>query len=338
MANIGTTSMPTTYKSYANGYKALIDTSYKKGIDYRKDIFYMDSTENFEDRLVEVGNVADMTRWDDGESANLTEIREGYATRFSQVRYGQKVAIGQIADKFQGKDVNLTRRASKLIGVRGYEVEQLSAFSHLGYGFSNTNTYLTGIQGATVSSLLADGKRLFSTVHPAGPDNATTWSNALSDNAVAGEDALNAMILNLHNQIDDRSNKLHLGRSGYTWLVPIDQFAEASRVVGSEKRSGTSDNDLNAYKGAFDGRPITVRMIPWLSEWSTTAHYLMANESVDDYMNMCVLTSMPFYTDDYVDEDTATAYVRGRLMFSTGIVSGRGIVGSQGTGTGTYSA
>jgi hypothetical protein len=336
--NIGVNSMPTTYKGWATGYKALIDTAYKKGIDYRKGIFYTDTTENFEDRLVEIGNVEDLTRWDDGDSAQLSDIREGYAKTFTQVRYGRKVAIGQIAEKFQGKDVKLTSRASKLIGTRGYQLEQLAAFSLFGYGFADTNAFLTGVNGTSTSALLPDGKRLFSTLHPASPDNAETWSNALSDNAVVGEAALNSMILNLHNQIDDRGNKLHLGREGYTWLVPIDQFAAASRVVGSEKRSGTGDNDLNAYKGSFDGRPIEVRMIPWLSEWSSTAHFLMANESVEDYMNLCVLTSMPFYIDDYKDDDTAVAYVRGRSMFSVGAVSGRGVVGSQGTGTGTYSS
>ena len=343
MANIGVSSTPKTYKSWANGYKSLIDTSYKKGMDYR-DCFYRSSTDNWDDRLVEMGSTGGFGSWDAGDRAQQSDMEEGYAQTFTQVRYGEEVAIGTLAEKFQGRDVRLTRRASRGLGKDAYLLQQKSAFSVLNYGYATTNDYLSGVNGSTVSALGPDGIRLFSTVHVISPNNSTTWSNALSDNAAVGEDALKAMIENLHQQPDERGNQKHYGGSGYTWYVPLEKFPDASRIVGSKLRAETADNDKNVYGGAFDGRPITVKWVPFLSDSSnspsatrTTAHFLVANDSVEDE-NLVCLTSQPFYIDDYVDDPTDTAYVRGRCTFSIGFVSGRGIVGSRGTGTGTYSS
>lgn len=304
----------------------------------------MDTTENWDDRLVEMGSTGGMSAWVAGDGASLTTMEEGYSKVFTQVRYGEKVAIGSLAEKFQGFDVRLTKRAAKGIGKDAYLVEQGAAFSVVNYGWSDTNTYLTGINGSTVSGLGPDGKRFFSTLHACSPNNATTWSNALSDNAAVGEDALKAMIENLHNQKDERGRQKHYGQSGYTWYVPLEEFPAAARIVGSKLRPDTNENSVNVYNGAFDGRPIAVKWVPWLSDTSfspsatrATAHYLMANDAVEDE-NLVVLTSQPFFIDDYKDDETDIAYVRGRTIFSVGFLSGRGWCGSQGTGTGTYSA
>lgn len=335
--NIGvTTSLPKTYKSWANGYRTLMETAFKKGQDYRSGIFKMETTDNWEDRVIEVGGIDAFAKWDDGDRASQTQIREGYETRFTQVAYGKELPIGRLAKKFQGRDINLTRRAAQRIGAEAYRLQQKAAFSVVNYGFSDTNTYLTGVTGSSVSALLSNGKRLFSTLHPCSPDNSTTFSNALSDGKPVGEAALEDMIVNLNNQLDDKGNRLHFGDSGYIWMVPLDQFFEASRIVGSDRRSGTSDNDKNVFKGSFDGRPIEVRWIPWLSDTtgdlggSTTAHYLIAKDAVDDPAPLCVYTSMEFSTDDYMDDATKTAYVRGEVIFTPKAVTGRGIVGSKG--------
>ena len=341
---ISVSDMPKTYKGWANGYKSLVDTSYKKGRDYRKGCFYMDSTENWDDRLVEMGSTGGMSAWATGDSAAQTDIEEGYSKTFTQVRYGEKVPIGSIAERFQGFDVRLTKRATKGIGKDAYLLEQGSAFSVINYGFSTTNTYLTGVNGSTVSALGPDSKNFFSVSHPCSPNNSTTWSNALADNAAAGEDSLKDMIENLHNQLDERGNRKHYGQSGYTWYVPLEQFAAAGRIIGSELRPDTEENSINMYNGSFDGRPITVKWVPYLSDSNyspsatrTTAHYLMANDAVEDE-NLVILKNRPFFVDDYTNDDTDIAYVRGRTIFSVGFLSGRGWVGSQGTGTGTYTS
>lgn len=343
MANIGATQFSKTYKSWANGYRALVENSFKKGIDYRQGVFYTDSTENWEDRLVELETPGDFGVWEDGDTPSTSELREGYQKTVTQVPYGMRYIIGRLFTKYEGKDVRSMKRSMLAEGKKAYRLQQLAPYSMLSYGFSNTNTYLTGVTGATVSALGPDGKRLFSTVHPASPNNTTTWSNVLSDNAVVGESALQAMIDNLHNQIDADGERKYYGEEGYIWLVSLEDWAEATRVVGSDKRAGVNDNDMNVYKGGYDGRAIEVRAVPWLnsnkfSGVNTHAHFLVAKGVADTEMNLCQLTSEEFYTYDYTEEATRSVYVGAGLNFNVAFLSGRGIVGSQGTGTGTYSA
>lgn len=341
MANIGVNSMPKTYKTWANGYRALVDTSFKKGKDYRAGIFYQDTTELWEDRIVEIGNIDDFSVFNDGERAKQTSIKEGYAKTFIQVPFGQELPIGRIFNKFQGKDVSMTSRASSKLGNKAYRQLQREPFSMLAYAFQDTNDFLTKIIGSTVSALGPDGRRFASVLHPASPVNPQTWSNVLPNNDVVGEVGLKNHILNLYNQLDDKGERKMYGDQGYIWLVPLDQFDEASRVVGSEKRNGTTDNDMNIYKGAFDGHPIEVRWVPWLNDfpttWATSAHYLVAKDAVED-MGLCMFESEAFYTDDYIDDSTKTVYVRGQMIHSVGFLSGRGVSCSIGTGTGTYVA
>jgi len=329
--------MPTTYKSWANGFKTLVNNSYKKGTDYRQGVFFMDTTENWEDRLVEIEGIDDFSIWLDGERASQSEIKEGFAKRLVQVPYGKEIPFGRLFRKFQPNDLRATKRAMKELAAKAYRLEQKAAYSWLGYAFADTNTYLSGVTGSTVSALGPDGKRLASVIHQVSPNSSETYSNALSDNAPVGEDALKAHIENLNNQKDAKGEKLHFGEGGYIWLVSLEDFPEASRVVGSELRSGTSDNDKNVYKGSFMSRPIEVRMVPWMSDFgSTTLHALVAKESTEMEQNLMVLSSIPFLADDYMDDTTKTAYIRAELGFSTGFLSGRGLSLSQGTGTGTY--
>lgn len=322
--------MPKTYKSWANGYKTLIETSFKQGMDYRSGIFYQDKTENWEDRLVEIGGIDEYEVWNDGTRASQTDIVEGYDTKIIQVPFGKELPIGRLMKKFQGFDVNIQRRAARELGKRAYRLQQKAAFSLIDYAHSTTNTYLTNVTGSTVSALTPDGVRLASTLHVCSPTNSTTYSNVLSDSLSVSEEALEDMIVNLNDQTDDKGLPMHLGEEGYIWIVPLNEFFEASRIVNSDLRANTSDNDTNVFKGSFDGRPIEVRWVPFLSETSTTAHVLIAREAVDMYMPLCVYESTPFYTEDYMENSTATGFVRGAATFGVKAATGRGLCFSLG--------
>jgi len=326
---IGVNATPLTHKSYANGVRTLIETTFKKGEDFRPGLFALAKTDMWQDRDVEVGGIADFEEWTDNTPTAESEIREGYATVYTQAAYANRVPIGRLFRKFQGEKMNIVRRAAMEVANKGYRHMQEGAFSLYNYGFATTNSFFNK------SALLSDGKRLFDDDHPCSPDNATTWSNVLTDNAVVGRQALKDMIINLHDQLDDRGNKLFLGQAGYTWLVPINQYDAALEVVKSVGKPDTADNNVNAYNEQFSGRPIEVRWAPFLT--STTAHFLVAKEAMEYYEPLKVLTSIPFETDTYEDEATMTLNVRAMMAYTVGASSGRGVVGSQGTGTGTYS-
>lgn len=318
--------MPKTYKTWANGFRTLTETFYKKGPDYRQGIFNMETTNNLEDRDVEIGGIGEFEEWLEGQPAPLDEVREGFEVKYRQYPYAKRVAFGRLARKFYLENVRSTKTMMTKMGTKAWELEQRSAFDLLSQGFS-----------ATFNNGYGDGKRTFSGAHPLSPHDATTWSNVLTDSAVLSEASLQALFTLLDTTPDDRGNEMHLGKYGYTIVVTnLQDYLAAQRLVNvdADLRPGTANNDINVFSGKMVGmnRPITVTWVPYAANATNPrAFYVLANQ--EHQLN--VLTSESFNTDVYEDDASKTLFVRASLMFAVGLGSPRGIVASLGDGTTT---
>ena len=305
---------PKTYKSYANGFMALAETTFdaKKKQNFFEGIVYQDSTDNYEDRIVEVGRDSGFAVWNDGEAAKKSYLKEGYAQTFVQVPFGQEFSLGRLFKKFQPREARILERASKGLATDAYLLTQKSMASLLSYGFADTNSYLTGITGTTVSALGPDGKRLFSVVHPCSPDNSTTWSNASGTNAALSGPALEVSLESLDAQLDESGQRKHYGTlsgEGYILIVPRALQKLAVELTESELMPYSADNTINVYRGQRNGFNIEVRVVPFLDEVSTTAWFVFAKEAYDE-MGLVLLESQAFSTDANDDQSTKTALVR----------------------------
>jgi len=344
----GVTSFPGTYKSYANNVRAIVENSYNKANrDSFSGIFYQDSTESWEDKIQEMGSIGDYERWEDNTSPSTADFAETYAQTFVQVPFGKRVPIGRLFRKFEGRDVRSVRRSATQLGRFAARTQQLEMGSVLGYGASDTNTYLTGLYGSSVSALGPDGKRLFSTLHPCSPTNATTWSNADGSNVDAGVAGVDSLLNLLYFQKDDQGRNKYYGTDGVVILSPRGQFDDLMKAVHGDLEPETLENNIQVKNnkmaaqsgnGYYNGFSIEIRLVPWLDNFSTTAFYAIAKEVVDEEMPLVRLSSQPFATDQYVNDDTKTLYVEGSFIDVVGFLSGRGVAYSAGTGTGTYTA
>lgn len=342
--NQGVNSLPNTFKSDLNGLMALVETSFEGGKDCGEGIFYKDTTENYVSKIQEVGTSGSgFALKRDGQASKQSEISEGFNQVFTQAQFSDEFPLGYQFRKFQSDMLNAKKLAAKKLGRNGRRFDQRMMFSHFNYAFDTTNTYLGNVLETTVSAVGPDGKKLASTVHPVAPGSSTTYSNVLSASNPVGEEALKLMLQNVYDQKDEEGEKLYYGADdsdGFIWCVPGDQLDEALRVIGSDRRSGVSDNDANVYKGEdiykgkYRGSTIEVREIPWMGEVSTTAHCLVAKASTDDMIRV-FLEADPFQVEYYDDERTMTDYVRAHFMRTSGFVSGRGICLSKGDGS-TY--
>lgn len=341
--NAGATNLANSYKSWGLKYRAIAFKNFKKGADHRKGVFSIEQTDNWEDRVGEIYTTGDYAVWHDNTTPNDGEVKEGYRKSFTQVRYSQRFGFGHLASKYTQKEVRQNEKAMLHLGAKAYRIEQKAPWSMLTYGaFADTNSYLTGLVGSSVSSLLPDGKRICSVSHPKGPDNSGTWSNASATNATVSEASLKAGLQNLEgSQYDYDGELLELGTKGVIWYVSIQDYDEALRIVGSPLRSGVSDNDKNVFKSGEYVADIEVRTIPtWLRDATNypRSWFLMDKETLEMYEPLRVFTSEPFNTKSYALDSTETAYVRGAMAFTVGAVSPHGIYGSLGTGTGTYTS
>ena len=55
--NIGADNLSNTYKTWSNNSMTAVETSFKKGIDHRQGIFKMDSTDQVEDKIIEIEKI-----------------------------------------------------------------------------------------------------------------------------------------------------------------------------------------------------------------------------------------------------------------------------------------
>ena len=343
MANLGPTQLPNSFKARGLGYRTLIRKNFEKGPDFRTGLFTIGSTDLWRDEMGEVYTEGDYGIRHDGETSRESSIKEGYQQDFTQYWFSNKFGFGKLFERFVMNDVKKNEQAATHLGNKAYRIVQKMPMSLLTYGaFADTNTYLTKLTETTVSSLLPDGKRFFSTAHPVSPDNSTTWSNVSATNAAFSEDSYDAARENLEGQqLDMEGEVMEMGMEGKCLYVPYSKLKTAKLILESSLRAGTADNDKNVYK---DGGPLGDTEIKYIPSWlmDTTNYpdmwFIMDKQIAREHESLMVLNNQPLTTKSFVLDDTSVAYTEANFITTVGAVSGRGFYGSLGTDTGNYTA
>lgn len=171
-----------------------------------------------------------------------------------------------------------------------------------------------------------DGKPLCSTGHTRA-DGGTAQSNASSTNVAFSETSLETARLALEKAKNDKGEIVNFKAD--TVLIPIDLRKTAQILTESSLRPGGANNDVNVYEGVF-------KVIPWtyLSSSSTTAWFLLDKRN---HLLQWFWRIRPEFKSDY-NFDADAALYKVRIRFSRGWSDWRGIWGSQGTASGTYSS
>jgi len=97
---------------------------------------------------------------------------------------------------------------------------------------------------ATTTSTGGDGQALLSGSHPLG--GGGTASNILGTPADLSETSLETLLVQISQAVDDRSIPIAL--SGRKLAVPPGLIFIAERIIKSNLRPGTADNDINAMR------------------------------------------------------------------------------------------
>lgn len=164
-----------------------------------------------------------------------------------------------------------------------------------------------------------DGVTLGNASHP----NAVggTWSNILSTAANLSEAALEQSVIDLSKFTNDRGLKIAVRPQ--TLIIPTDLQFEAERIMKSQYRIGTGNNDISALisMGKFPGG---VKVNHYLT--STTAWFLRT--SAQDGMKYFSRRDDSFEEDNSFDNETAKFKASSRYSF--GWTDPRGFYGTAG--------
>ena len=230
--------------------------------------------------------------------------KQGFLTRYTHVEYGLGFIISRRLVEDDQYDVVGERRARGLaFSMR--QTKETVAHNVLNRAF--TSTYSGG-----------DGKEMCATDHP--NISGGTFANELSTAANLSEDALEQACIDLMKFTNDRG--LRINAMPETLIIPVDLKFEAARILQSDMRVDTANNDINALK--YFGKFKRIVVSPYLS--SATAWFIKT--SVKDGLKHFERRADDFAQDG--DFDTGNAKYKSTGRYSFGWTDPRGVYGTPG--------
>lgn len=246
-----------------------------------------------------------LQRKDEGESIRYDKSKQLYTPRFTHQTYalGFKISMEAMQD---GSIMKNGKAGSRYLARSTAETKNILAANVINNGYTSGVTQDGG-----------DGAILFTASHTTPVGNQTNIITA----ADLSEAALETMYIAITTAQNNRGIRANL-KPVKLAISPTEMF-NTQRILYSEKRNGTPDNDLNAVDrlGMFPGGVI---MSPYLTDsdqWSVITDALDGLVAHDRYES-------PVETDN--EFDTKNASFSKIIRVSHGWIEFRGIYGSAG--------
>lgn len=230
---------------------------------------------------------------------------QGSVTRYTNITY----ALGWIVTREEESDQQYPKLAAFRTRALAYSMRQTKETVA---GNVLNRAFTSGFTGG-------DGKVLCASDHPTFSGNQ---SNLQSPTADLSEAALEDMMINVRNAVNSRGLKINLIPQMLI-VSPTNQF-EAHRIVNSNLRPGTPNNDINAIRN-MGMLPKGVMVYDYLTLGSDD--YFLTTNAVEG-MKMFQRWSYEFKTDSDFDTENFKAKATERYVF--GWSDWRGIFGSAG--------
>ena len=293
-------------KELLPGLNALFGLEYKKYENEHEAIYETETSErSFEEELKLSGFGAAGVK-NEGSAIRYDNAQEAWAARYNHETIAMGFSITEEAMEDNLYDSLSSRYTKALARSMAYTKQVKSAYP-LNNGFPG---------GAFVGG---DGKTLFATDHPlvSGGTNSNTQSTAADLN----ETSLEAAVIQIAGFKDERG--LLIAARPRKLIVPPGLMFVATRLLETELRTATADNDINAIK--------TNGTIP---EGYSVNHYLTDVDSyylITDIPNgMKHFVRTPMSTSMDGDFDSGNVRYKARERYSFGVSDPLGIWGSPG--------
>ena len=188
----------------------------------------------------------------EGSAIFYDTSREAWVARAEH----QTVAIGFMCTQEQIEDnqhQNLMQVLARQAGRAMAQTKEQKRANVLNNAFNSA--YTQGPNG--------DGQPLISASHPTV--EGTTWSNLLTGDI--SETALESALITISKNVDDRG--IYTNLNARSLWVPSELQFIAHRILKSDLRPGTADNDTNAMKdmGSFSGGVHVSRRLTDADAW-----------------------------------------------------------------------
>ena len=295
-------------KELVPGLNALFGLEYKRYAEEHKDVFNVETSERSFEEETKVTGFGPAPVKQEGAATTYDDAQETYTARYTHETISLGFSLTEEAFEDNLYD-SLSARYTKALARSMAHTKQVKGAAVLNNAFDPTQPG-------------GDGVCLCSTQHPlvlGGQYNSNTTATAADLNETALENAATTISL----WLDDRG--LLIAAKPRKLIIPAAQVFNATRLLRSQYRPGTADNDINAI--------YTNGTIPegwFVNHWITDPKAWYIVTDVPNGLKHFV--SVPLKTSNDPDFDTGNLRYKARERYSFGYSDPLGIYGSPGGG------
>jgi len=290
-------------KELEPGLNALFGLEYKRYENQHAEIYTTESSDRAFEEEVMLSGFAQAQTKAEGSGVTFDNAQETYTSRYTHETVALAFSITEEAVEDNLYD-RLGSRYTKALARSMANTKQVKAVNPLINGFG---TFTSG-----------DGSALFATTHPT---ISGTVSNTLATPADLNETSLEQSLIDIAAMTDERG--LKIAARGVKMIIPSELQFTAERLMKSQGRVGTADNDINAIV-SMGMVPQGYRVNNFLTD--PDAFYIITDvpNGMKYFERAAIKTAMEG------DFDTGNVRYKARERYSFGVSDYRGIFASPG--------
>lgn len=294
-------------KELLPGLNALFGMEYKQYGEEHKEIYDIETSDRSFEEEVKLSGFGTAPVKAEGSALAYDNAQEAFTARYvhETIALGFSITEEAIEDNLYD---SLSSRYTKALARSMAHTKQIKAADLLNRAFTGAGNPTYG-----------DGKVLCATDHPLV--NGGVNSNRPTVGADLNETSLEAAVIQISGWTDERG--LLIAAKPKKLVVPPSLMFVAERLLKTELRTATADNDINAMKsmGSIPGG-FTV------NHWLTDTNAWFIKTDVPNGMKMFERVKMTTGMDG--DFDTGNVRYKARERFSFGVSDPLGVFGSPG--------
>jgi hypothetical protein len=292
-------------KELLPGLNALFGLEYKRYGEEHKEIYETETSDRSFEEETKLSGFSAAPVKNEGQAISYDNAQEAWTARYNHETIAMGFSITEEAMEDNLYD-SLSARYTKALARAMAYTKQVKAAAILNNGFNAAVTY-------------GDGQALFSTAHPLV--SGGTNSNRPATAADLNETSLEAAVIQIAGWTDERG--LLIAAKPRKLIVPPALQFVATRLLETNLRVGTTDNDINALKNN-GSVPEGYTINHWLTD--TNAWFL----TTDVPNGLKNFERVPLSTSMDQDFDTGNSRFKARARYSFGVSDPLGAWGSPG--------
>ena len=293
-------------KELEPGLNALFGLEYKRYDNEHAEIYDTENSDRAFEEEVMLSGFGNAQTKAEGSGVSFDDAQETFTSRYQHETIALAFAITEEAIEDNLYD-RLASRYTKALARSMANTKQIKAVDPLIQGLPTTDNFDSG-----------DGVSLFNTAHPT---ISGTVKNTLTTAADLNETSLEQSLIDIAAMTDERG--LKIAARGVKMIIPSELQFTAERLMKTQGRVGTADNDVNAI--------VSMGMIPQgyrVNNFLTDADSFYIITDVPNGMKY--FNRAPLTTAMEGDFDTGNVRYKARERYAFGASDPRGIFGVEG--------